>query len=106
MNNKGENMIEGEREHKYRSQNGETPSYKAFHEVYITKDLGSERNEELVAFINKNVAKLKGHIEDKHGIPLMLFERKQDAQTFSNELSARLNIQKEHITIKARKYTR
>jgi hypothetical protein len=36
----------------------------------------------------------------------MLFERKQDAQTFSNELSARLNIQKEHITIKARKYTR
>ena len=38
-------MIEGEREHKYRSQNGETPSYKAFHEVYITKDLGSERNE-------------------------------------------------------------
>ena len=99
-------MIEGEREHKYRSQNGETPSYKAFHEVNITKDLGSKRNEELIAFIYKNIAEFKGHIEDKHGIPLMLFQRKQDAQSFSNELSTRLKIQKEHITIKARKYTR
>ena len=94
------------KEHRYRTQDGETPSYKAFHEVYITKDLGPKRNEELVAFIDKHIAEFKGHIEDKHGIPLMLFERKQDAQTFSNELSARLSIQKEHITIKARKYTR
>ena len=99
-------MIEGKQIHKYRKQNGETPSYKAFHEVYITNDLGSKRNEKLVAFIDKNIAEFKGHIEDKHGIPLMLFERKQDAQTFSNELSSRLSIQKEHITIKARKYTR
>ena len=94
------------KEHRYRTQDGETPSYKAFHEVYITKDLGPKRNEELVAFVDKHIAEFKGHIEDKHGIPLMLFERKQDAQTFSNKLSARLSIQKEHITIKARKYTR
>jgi len=99
-------MIEGEREHKYRTQNGETPSYKAFHQVHVTTDLGSERNEELVAFIGKHIADFKGHIEDKHGIPLMLFERKQDAQIFAKELSGRLRIQKEHITIKARKYTR
>jgi hypothetical protein len=98
-------MIQRE-EHKYRTQDGETPSYKSFHEVYITKDLGPKKNEELVAFIDKNIAEFKGHIEDKHGIPLMLFERKQDAQSFSNELSAKLSIQKEHITIKARKYTR
>ena len=38
--------------------------------------------------------------------PLMLFERKQDAQKFANELSERLNIHKEHITVKARKYKR
>ena len=99
-------MIEGEREHKYRSQNGETPSYKAFHEVYVTKDLGSQRNEEIVTFISKHISEFKGHIEDKHGIPLMLFERKQDAQTFANELSVRLDIPKKHVTVKARKYTR
>lgn len=95
-----------EPDHKWRTQDGVTPGYKAFHEVYITKDLGSERNEELVAFIGKHIAEFKGHTEDKHGIPLMLFDRKQDAQTFANELNASLDIQKEHITVKARKYTR
>jgi hypothetical protein len=34
------------------------------------------------------------------------FERKQDAQSFINELVVKLKIQKEHITVKARKYTR
>jgi hypothetical protein len=101
-----EQHIQKEPDHKWRTQDGVTPSYKAFHEVYITKDLGSERNDELVAFIVKHIAEFKGHTEDKHGIPLMLFERKQDAQTFANELSARLDIEKEHITVKARKYTR
>jgi hypothetical protein len=94
------------KEHRYRTQDGETPSYKSFHEVHITKDLGSTRIEELTAFIQKHIAEFKGHPEDKHGIPLMLFERKQDAQIVSNELITRLKIQKEHITIKARKYTR
>ena len=99
-------MIEEEREHKYRNQDGETPGYKAFNEVHVTTDLGSERNEKLVSFIDKHISEFKGHIEDKQGIPLMLFDRKQDAQTFAKELSAKLKIKKEHITVKARKYTR
>jgi len=85
---------------------GSTPGYKAYHEVYITKDLGPERNEELVAFIDKHITEFKGKTEDKHSIRLMLFERKQNAQKFANELSARLDIHKEHITVKARKYSR
>jgi hypothetical protein len=85
---------------------GNSPGYRAFHEVYVTKDFGSERNEELVDFISKHIAEFKGHTEDKHGIPLMLFERGQDARGFADELCARLNVSKEHITIKARKYTR
>lgn len=99
-------MIGQRKEHKWRTQDGFTPSYKASHEVYVTKDLGPERNEELVAFIGTHIAEFKGHTEDKSGIPLMLFERKQDAQTFANEVSARLNTRKEHITVKARTYTR
>ena len=95
-----------EPDHKFRINDGVTPGYKAFNEVYITKDLGSQRNEELLAFIDNHIAEFKGHTEDKHGIPLMLFERKQDAHTFANEVSTRLNIQKEHITVKARKFTR
>ena len=101
-------MVEHEEraEHKWRLREGFTPSYEAFHEVYITKDLGPERNEDLIAFIDKHITEFKGKTEDKHGIPLMLFERKQDAHKFANELSARLNVKKEHITVKARKYTR
>jgi len=95
-----------ERINKFRIQDGETPDYRAFHEVYITKDLGPQRNAEVVEFINKHVSEYKGHTEDKHGIPLMLFERKQDAQKFADEIGARLDIQKEHISIKARKFTR
>jgi len=95
-----------EPDHKWRARDGSTPEYEAFHEVYVTKDLGSERNEKLKAFIIKHITKFKGKTEEKHGIPQMLFERKQDAQIFANEISARLDIQKEHITVKARKYTR
>ena len=91
---------------KWRPRDGSTPRYKAYHEVHIIKDLGPERNKDLITFIGKHIADFKGKTEDKHGIPLMLFERKQDAQKFANELSARLNIRKEHITVKARKYTR
>jgi hypothetical protein len=85
---------------------GNSPGYRAFHEVYVTRGFGSERNEALVAFINKHIIDFKGKAEDKHGIPQMLFERAQDAQAFANELHAKLNIPKEHITVKARKYTR
>ena len=101
-------MVEHEEraEHKWRPRDGFTPGYEAYHEVYITKDLGPERNEDLTAFIEKHITEFKGKTEDKHGIPLMLFEKQQDAHKFANELSARLNIRKEHITVKARKYTR
>lgn len=99
-------MKEPIKEHKWRAQDGVTPSYKAYHEVYITKDLGAQRNQELIAFIDKHITEFKGHTEDKSGIPLMLFERKQDAQAFANNLSARLDIHKAHITVKARKFTR
>ena len=85
---------------------GNSPGYRAFHEVYITKGFGSERNEALVAFINKRITEFKGKTEDKHGIPQMLFERAQDAQEFADELHMKLNIPTEHITIKARKYAR
>ena len=99
-------MTEQRREHKWRTQDGVTPGYKAFHEVFITKDLGAQRNEEIIAFIGKHITEFKGHTEDKSGIPLMLFERNQDAQTFANELSAKLGIHKEHVSVKARKFTR
>jgi hypothetical protein len=99
-------MTEEIREHRYRTQDGVTPGYKAFHEVFVTKDLGPRENEELVAFIGKHIAEFKGHTEDKHGIPIMLFERKQDAQSFADALRAKLNIKTEHITLKARKFTR
>ena len=92
--------------HMGQQREGFTPGYQAFHEVYITKDLGSERNKELIAFIDKHIIDFKGKVENKHGIPLMLFERKQDASKFADELSLRLNIHKEHISVKARKYTR
>jgi hypothetical protein len=36
----------------------------------------------------------------------MFFEEKLDAQRFAKELSLRLNIQKEYITVKAEKFTR
>lgn len=81
-------MTEQRKEYKWRVQDGVTPGYKAFHEVYVTKDLGAQRNEEIVAFVSKRISEFKGYTEDKHGIPLMLFERKQDAQTFANEMSS------------------
>jgi hypothetical protein len=85
---------------------GDSPGYRAFHEVYLTKDFGSQRNQEVIAFIDKHIAEYDGQIQDKHGIPLMLFEREQDAQKFAGDLSARLNIPREHITVKAQKFTR
>jgi hypothetical protein len=95
-------------DHKERQlhREGNSPGYRAFHEVYVTKDLGSERNEALVAFINQHITDFKGTTGDKHGIPQMLFERAQDANEFVDALQMKLNIPKEHITVKARKYTR
>jgi hypothetical protein len=95
-----------EPEHKWRSRDGYTPGYRAFHEVYITRDLDPQRTEELMAFIDKHIADYKGKIEEKHGVPKMLFDNKQDARKFADKISAKINISKEHITVKARKYTR
>jgi hypothetical protein len=96
-----------EREEKNENRRkGATPAFKAFHQVYITKDLGYEQDREVIAFIEKHIAEFNGHIEDKHGIPLMLFERQADAHKFANEMSQKLNIKSEHISVKAEKFTR
>jgi len=63
-------MLEEERGHKYRVQNGETPSFKAYHEVHITKYSGSLNNEEITAFIDNNISDFKGHVEENHSIRL------------------------------------
>lgn len=99
-----DNMTGHQERHEHEESAG--PGSRAFHEVFLTKDFGAERNQELVDFIEKHVAEYNGKIEEKHGIPLMLFEREQDAHKFANELSVRLNIPQEHITVKARKFTR
>lgn len=104
-------MIDRERnsqeiDHKWREREGYTPTYKAFHEVSITKSLGAERDKEVIDFIEKHISDFKGEVETKDGIPLMLFQRKQDAQKFADELTRKLGVREEHITIKARKYTR
>jgi flagellin-specific chaperone FliS len=99
-------MTEPRNEHKYRIQNGETPAYKQYHEVHITDDLTPTVNDEIVAFIDAEIVAYKGKTEDKHGIPLMLFERKQDAQKFADALMTKFKIQKKHIAIKAQKFTR
>jgi hypothetical protein len=99
-------MLEQEHQHKYRKQDGETPSIKAYHEVHITKDLGSTKNDDVTAYITEHIGAAKGHTEDKHGIPVMLFDRSQDAMKFARELGEKFNISMEHIAIKAQKFTR
>jgi hypothetical protein len=76
----------------------------SYHEVKLTKDLRSkERTEDLVAFINKHIAEYKGKTEEGHPIPVMLFEEQDHAHIFANQLSKRLDIPREHITVKAQK---
>jgi hypothetical protein len=104
MTEQHDNMTGHQERHEHEESG--SPGYRAFHEVYLTKDLGAERNQEVRAFIDKHIAEYNGKIEEKHGIPLMLFEREQNAHKFANELSARLNIPQEHITVKAKKFTR
>jgi hypothetical protein len=76
----------------------------SYHEVKVTKDLRSkERTENLVAFINKHITEYKGKTEESYPIPIMLFEEKDHAHIFANLLSKRLDIPREHITVKAQK---
>jgi hypothetical protein len=95
-----------EPDHKQRNQNGATPSYRAFHEVYITRDFGSKTNEKLITYISEHISEYGGKTADKHGIPLMLFEKSQNAHKFANKLSVHLDIPREHISVKAQKFTR
>jgi hypothetical protein len=85
---------------------GRSPKYKAYHEVYITQELGPKWNQEVIDFVDKHITEYKGKPGDKHGLPTMLFERKADAQRFAKDLGAKLNISREHITVKAQKFTR
>jgi hypothetical protein len=76
----------------------------SYHEVKITKDLRSkERTGDLVVFINEHIKEYKGKTEEGYPIPIMLFEEKDHAHLFANELSKHLNIPREHITVKAQK---
>jgi hypothetical protein len=59
-----------------------------------------------MSFINKHIAEYKGKTEEKHRVVKMIFESKQDAEKFADKISAKINVPKEHITVKARKYTR
>jgi|GEM_PF-2963264 len=75
------------------------------HVVRITKNLGEERRDDVVAFINKKLAEYKGTqsggaTEDTHGIPLLVFNTSKDAHVFANELSKATNYPREHIEVK------
>ena len=77
------------------------------HVVRITKNLGEERRNEVMAFIDKKLAEYKGTAdggatEDTHGIPLLVFNTPKDAHLFANELSKETNYPREHIEIKPR----
>ncbi|MGB8264657.1 MAG: hypothetical protein WCF70_12280 [Dehalococcoidales bacterium] len=96
-------MTEQERVHKFRKQDGETPSFRALHEVHITKKFNSIRNQDIHKFANGHIGQFNGQIEEKTGMPMMLFEHSKDAEAFADELSAKLKIPREHIEIKAQK---
>jgi hypothetical protein len=85
---------------------GHTPKFRAYHEVYITKDQGAKRSQEITTFVDLHIAEHKGKTEEKHGIPTMLFERQADAHKFAKELIQKFNIPKEHIEVKAQKFNR
>ncbi len=86
---------------RFAPREGFTPRQRGYYEVRVTRNLGSDRNEELAAFIRQRISRFGGEMEERHGIPLMAFERRQDAHRFANELGARLNIRREHIAVRA-----
>jgi len=79
---------------------------KSLHELYITRDLVSEKKEKLIAFISEHIAEFNGHTEYKPGIPVMLFERPADAHKFAKELGIKFDIKKDNLVVKARKSAR
>jgi hypothetical protein len=77
------------------------------HVVRITKNIGEERRDDIVAFINKHLAEYKGTqdggaTESSHGIPVLVFKKPGDAHVFANELSKATNYPREHIEVKPR----
>jgi hypothetical protein len=75
------------------------------HVVRITKNMGEERRDDIMAFINKKLVEYKGTTgggatEDTHGIPLLVFEKQGDAHLFANALSQSTNYPREHIEVK------
>lgn len=76
------------------------------HIVRITKNLGEERRQEIVDFIAEHLTEYKGKTEDRtegrHGIPMMVFERQQDAHIFANAMSQKLDFPREHIDVQPR----
>ena len=77
------------------------------HVVRITKNLGEERRNDVVAFIDKNLTEYKGMqdggpTEDSHGIPELIFDKSSDAHRFADALSQATNYPRRHIEIKPR----
>ena len=77
------------------------------HVVRITKNMGEERRDDVVAFINKHLAEFKGTqeggaTEGTHGVPMLVFNKPGDAHLFANALSQSTNYPREHIEVKPR----
>ena len=77
------------------------------HVVRITKNIGEEHRDDVMAFINKKLAEYKGTTgggatEDTHGIPLLVFKTSKDAHVFANALSQSTQYPREHIEVKPR----
>ena len=75
--------------------------YKALMRVQITHELSPITHYKLRNFIAKHIAEFGGRWEDDSPVPIMLFERSADASRFADELSRKLNIQRQHISVKA-----
>ena len=80
-----------------------TDHFKALHEVHVTGNLARANRAEVRDFIEKRIAEFGGHWQDDSPTPTMLFERPADAERFADELSLKLNIPRQHISVKASK---
>ena len=80
-----------------------TPSYRAYHEVRITRKIASIGDQEIAAFAGQHIAEYNGEAEDNPGIPHMLFKRSADAHRFAGVLHSKLGIPREHIEVKKHK---
>lgn len=86
---------------KFAPREGFNPRSRGFYEVRVTRNLGPRGNADLAEFIRKRISRFGGAAEERHGTPLMAFERRQDAERFASEIAARLNIHRLHIAVRA-----